>query len=317
MGRRTTEGYEITLHDRVLTGRIQLGLSHGSNTIKPSECASVGEALRDTVRDAVCVRADNVSGFWNELVEHSYSDAGPLDITRVDMPNLFGPWDRWWFEWEELDSYSRSHGFTKSAVMGQSSLDRETGWWRHELIAFIGSPKTQGLFTDGVCYTADVKPDGILDSIQAANVPWVVNSSGASERAMHPNIPPALLTLSFLNCGNVQVSWLDPPEGLNRATKKRSPHRVALTPYAIIDIRAATKLVPEESGPKREGWSRVGAAFREIRGHFKRYQGKGLFGKHKGTFFFSAHQSGSGERVTRQAGYRLHAGTYETGGNSR
>lgn len=177
----------------------------------------------------------------------------------------------------------------------------------------------QTIWWDGWNYTAEVKPDGTLDHLTGcpalagiSKQPWKAHESSSG---IHPNVPPALLTLSFMNCGNVVVEWLSPPLKL----AKRHAGRTGRQPvkYAVIQIKAMTRLipVPEPGEGAEDGKRRVSQEFRLIRGHFKRYEhGKGLFGQHKGTFFFSAHTSGTADRKSRQGGYRMEVGTYETSG---
>jgi hypothetical protein len=112
---------------------------------------------------------------------------------------------------------------------------------------------------------------------------------------------PFLLAVSFMNCRNVRLDWVHPPAALAKAFRRRN-RGANLSPYRIIDILPMTRLLSTLKSSDAEGDA---MRFQTVRGHFKRYSQNGLFGKHKGTFFFPSHERGSADRETRHGHYRI------------
>ena len=92
---------------------------------------------------------------------------------------------------------------------------------------------------------------------------------------------PAFLAMSLLNCKNVVTKEVTTPPALVKANKRRG-HEITPS-HLLIEIQPITVRTARESGAP--GYSK--AAVSIIRGHFKDYSnGKGLFGRYKGMFWW-------------------------------
>lgn len=89
-----------------------------------------------------------------------------------------------------------------------------------------------------------------------------------------------LLTLSMLHCKNVELIDVKPPKKLSEAHKKR--RGVPLCKYKTLEIEP----FKQAAGPKGIDRQQLGRELRIRRGHFKDYRESGLFGKHKGLFWW-------------------------------
>ncbi len=96
------------------------------------------------------------------------------------------------------------------------------------------------------------------------------------EMCCHCYINPLLLSLSFLHCSNINKST-----DLRVVSGRYVPFR-----YRVITIRSVE---PTGSVP---GVSSRRSNFYGYRGHFKDYREKGLFGRHKGLFWWSSQRGG-------------------------
>jgi hypothetical protein len=104
---------------------------------------------------------------------------------------------------------------------------------------------------------------------------------------------PSLLTLSFLNCRNVEIIEHDPLT--TRQLRKQSEKRREKTGYGLIkfrtlEIELIKRVLNEEGDMQNQG---LGVALHRCRGHFKDYRdGKGLYGKHKNVYWWDDQMRG-------------------------
>ena len=92
------------------------------------------------------------------------------------------------------------------------------------------------------------------------------------------NVP--LLAMSLINCRNVSTRDVPTPPKLIKANNRRGKHTTAM--HRIIEIQPMVNRIHSATGS--HGYSR--AACPIVRGHFKDYTERGLFGKLKGTFWW-------------------------------
>uniref|UniRef100_UPI00333FAE8E hypothetical protein n=1 Tax=Pseudomonas sp. TaxID=306 RepID=UPI00333FAE8E len=100
---------------------------------------------------------------------------------------------------------------------------------------------------------------------------------------------PALLALSFLNCRNTVIVDHQPDEKLSKVHKKRHGHQ--LTTFKTLEISQVKKILTETAA---NGVSDLKHALHLCRGHFKNYNDKPLFGRHKGMFWWGPTIRGTG-----------------------
>lgn len=95
---------------------------------------------------------------------------------------------------------------------------------------------------------------------------------------------PALMAITFTHAKNVELTPGEPIPRKLQEKRKRSGKR-PLLPYQVIDIhpvkRAALEVAASESVSEGEAVRRL-----RVRGHFKDYRQRGLFGKHKAVYFW-------------------------------
>jgi hypothetical protein len=102
---------------------------------------------------------------------------------------------------------------------------------------------------------------------------------------------PCLLAISFMHCKNTTVSENKPPEKVQLKRKKNN--KPPLTQYYTLDIEPMKKVLKTEGGINGGGLKR---ALHICRGHFKDYSnGKGLFGKYKGLYWWDSTVRGTKE----------------------
>lgn len=99
---------------------------------------------------------------------------------------------------------------------------------------------------------------------------------------------PFFLALSFMHCKNVTIVDIKPPEKLNKKRQKRN--KPPLITYKTLNIEPMKTILKKEGNIKHNGLKK---ALHICRGHFKDYsQGKGLFGKYQGLYWWDMHTRG-------------------------
>lgn len=93
------------------------------------------------------------------------------------------------------------------------------------------------------------------------------------------------LTISFMHCKNVEL--VKSPE-LKRTKKRRDHPRVR---YYTLNIHPMRKILDSQGGAQKTG---IKLALHICRGHFKDFSnGEGLFGKHKGLYWWDSQVRGN------------------------
>lgn len=101
----------------------------------------------------------------------------------------------------------------------------------------------------------------------------------------------AVTVFSLLNCKNVTTVPVEPPSFAQQTRARRGKlplyrhHTLAITVPGAQHERAAAKGAGE---PLALHWKR---------GHFKEYKDRGLFGKHRGLYWWSPHLAGRADRI--------------------
>ncbi len=119
------------------------------------------------------------------------------------------------------------------------------------------------------------------------------------QRFVLPYWHTAALAISFLHCKNVVLEEVKPPRKVvhNKSQKRRGVKPYLPVPYKVLVIEPMKRIL------KSEGQSEQVGAKKSLHiciGHFKHYEnGRGLFGKHKGTYWFPQQIRGSkGKGIT-------------------
>lgn len=145
----------------------------------------------------------------------------------------------------------------------------------------------------------------------AAQVPRLVTgdlarhgvSVDAFKTWMDVGLFPMGLALSFMHCKNASLAEQPVPEKLERARRRRGDP-LPLLRHHVLEIEPMKRLLRGEGRADEVGLQQ---ALHICRGHFKDYRQSGLFGRHKGLFWWDQHVRGSAERGTVTKEYSVGA----------
>ena len=87
--------------------------------------------------------------------------------------------------------------------------------------------------------------------------------------------------VAFMHCKNVKIQPNDPPAALNKKRLKRG-HK-PLVRFHTLQIEPMTRILQTEG---RAGTSGIKQALHICRGHFKKFDDKPLFGRHRGLYWW-------------------------------
>lgn len=112
---------------------------------------------------------------------------------------------------------------------------------------------------------------------------------------------PAIFGLSLINCKNVDIRPVDPPEPLSRKHSRKHGH--PLTRYYVLDIQPMRRILDTEGEAQTKGLTH---ALHICRGHFKTFtEDAPLFGKRTGTYWWQPQLRGKTEHGVVEKDYRL------------
>ena len=110
---------------------------------------------------------------------------------------------------------------------------------------------------------------------------------------------PALLAMTFLNCRNTVVSDQTPDGKLSHIHRKE--HGRPLVRFKTLQIEQVRKVLSSAQG----GDGSIKRSLHLCRGHFKSFGEKGLFGKHKGLFWWGHSIRGTASRGIVEKDYQV------------
>lgn len=120
-----------------------------------------------------------------------------------------------------------------------------------------------------------------------------------------PIIYPCLLAITFLHCKNVQVVPHKPDEEKHR---RRNRHADNIK-YKVLQIEPMKRILREEGHSEETGLKK---SLHICRGHFKDFtQGKGLFGKFKGLYWWENQVRGRAENGIVLKSYAINTDSVE------
>lgn len=298
--RKPHEQYSIRLIDRIRAGSL---IPHGANFVDPGHWAACEAQLKDDIGRMPRIVADNIDEFeyfhWRAPGKREQPGLDPKDI-----PNLVPPFPVFWVEWKWYDPQIRAAGLSMSgALVGARELAPEERQTPAERFGFCAMPITlrrNQLYCSVWNAVAIADEAGNMTRAHAeisAMARGIVDEEaerGDYRMGAMAHLTNVLIAISFLNCRNVHlIDAPGPPRPLaqshfRRTGKWLSRHsNIVITPMCRIMARAQTQ-ADAAGGSHR--------SLHIMRGHFKRYaEGKGLFGKLHGTYFWGSHARGSME----------------------
>jgi hypothetical protein len=164
-------------------------------------------------------------------------------------------------------------------------LRTEPGWAAYAGAAFMA------VSSDGTILPMLSTTGGSYLQIAIAGTPWA--DPHLHVQMIQQHLHPVLLGLSFLHCKNVMITDPHRDAKHDRAARRRGDpegltyHRLIIEPMQKILRQAA-----EDAGAPGD----LKVALHIMRGHFKRYeQGRGLFGKLHGMWFWESQVRGTAQ----------------------
>ena len=114
---------------------------------------------------------------------------------------------------------------------------------------------------------------------------------------------PALLTISFLHCKNIEIKTVSPPDKLSDKHEKKHGRR--LSSYHVLEISPLRKILEQIRSGQGIGFRK---SLHICRGHFKTFTPDApLFGRHIGKFWWPSQVKGSREKGITLKDYRVTA----------
>lgn len=204
-----------------------------------------------------------------------------LLLTKKDYPCVRPPFEKCFFESRFDSSYNDDFGGRKwgALVVTEGNLAEAVFFIGHFSLAMTSQWEIneQGCIHNAYPVYYGEEPDGspnirrdLLMAAYMSSVIWV--------------------TISFMHCKK-QTKLIEhtPPEKVQRKRARRN--KPPLTKYYTLDIEPLKEILRTEGRVHEVGLPK---ALHICRGHFKDYsQGKGLFGKYKGLYWWDSHIRGS------------------------
>jgi hypothetical protein len=144
----------------------------------------------------------------------------------------------------------------------------------------------------------------ILEALIAAGLDYN-DAMKMSDDSVNPFLHTLLLSMSFLHCRNVNLDTVTPPKHVvhNKNAKRRGETDFQPVQFKTLDIKPMRQVLKTEGQEDTQGTAK---ALHICRGHFKHYEeGRGLFGKYHGTYWFPQHTRGTLDRGTVVKDYRI------------
>lgn len=273
-------------------------------------------------------------------------------FTFEDIPNVAPPFDVFWMEYQrpstvwgvsDCDEFNRLHGYDKMpqaerpsfgwpvwsnrvGILFLSYRDGEypalpgidkapEGGWSMRAIVFSQEVEREKVWGP-ITYHFDVDADGSLATwaIALGGSEWnsqaeKIERQIALERG--DTIIPALFAISLMHCRNVETQDEEPiPPKVAKAYRKR--HGEPKVTFKVLAIDPMRKVL-RDAGVTSGGGRSSAKALHLVRGHFKHFDERPLFGKHRGTFWWPQTVRGSVDAGMVVKDYKVLAPTLDTG----
>lgn len=281
--------------------------------------------VKDLLSGCVHLSIDNVA-------KHYYEES-PKDVWHVDsFPNIAPPFDTFFMEYR-TPNFINVNGVIKESrlgknhpyvgmlfnCMGSSSIPngvlsdfgvkKENANWLFQCTPFIWSADSNDTVTPIFCvYVFLVDSLGQMCKRENGECAFATGffeeelynmckMSGTNPKEFakfvsddsNNAMAPFLLSLSFMHCKNVTTKQVMPDAPVSKKYQKK--HGRPLEKYYILDIEPMKKVLRTEGNSEKTGLKQ---ALHICRGHFKDFsQGKGLFGKFNGLYWWDSQVRGS------------------------
>lgn len=240
--------------------------------------------LNEYIEDAVVVLIDNVRDYVD-------SDYSKMRNELKDLPNVVPPWPNVIFEYKINSNYS-------FAVWQIAERDSDLNTWDCSQITFLGSANLGPVSVGLIHYT--VGPDNRFTGWGEAFALSYLDDNLQEQATLllQDGFTVTSIAQCFCHCKNVDTPVVARPPKLAHAQVKR--HNIPAINYNVINILPIQHVLKDEAA--YTGGTGTIKALSICRGHFKDYTTSGLFGKHKGVYFWNQQlKAGGTQRVYKVA----------------
>lgn len=253
----------------------------------------------------VVVRVDNVAEYYNST-KSSNPELG-------EFPNVAPPFESFWMEYQmkglRVGACFRAVSATpENIAMHDMAMFSNLNWILLGVV-IMGNQKdalkVSGLIImgvdkhgaiveaeDGTAFRGklDPKTEDLVLQMKNAGVFGPSDKAGY-EVKLHSlllAIYPMLLAVCFMHCKNVEL--IPRPLIIPKPAKGRKQNRGPVDKFHVLKIDPVKKVL---DGEGQAGTKGLKHALHICRGHFKNYkEGRGLFGKYQGLYWWEAHVRG-------------------------
>jgi hypothetical protein len=313
------------LLDTLLSEIVLPPLPAGTNYLDEEEMFQHNAALRQVLDGATCVEATNVARFFDD----SYLGTGSFDSFWTDLKCLVPPHQRFFVEWEKpLIPSAKRMGLlfmacppelaeaTARMIIGERarSTPAKIAEFRQDLrcrwiyltLDFLefahknDSEHISGLRGPFHIGAISIAEDGSLLDF------WMSHASAHIPKDESMQVAGASLvgwtTLAMLNCANIDTVAHDAPAAFQKARIKGGKKPLVSYHTVRVDLGKTPRAIAAESLPGDGASPRL----HKKRGHIKDYRnGKGLFGRYKGVWYWGPTLAGSEEEGVVVSDYEV------------
>ena len=231
-------------------------------------------------RNPVCVELSNVAHYL-------YCENPKEYWAWEDFPNVAPPWPCAWYEWNAPRTINSEGELLVDngppSRNGVYAISRRTksGDWVSLLSLWVESRALRREAANFARAVVPISCEGVID--------WRKMRMSVSVRSIDvwSMLFPYCLGVSFTHCRNVQVMDAPLPEAVRKKREKRGKHAAV---FKILEIRPMKAVLRNADGNRSTGLKQ---RLHICRGHFKDYRnGRGLFGKYRGMFWWEMHVRG-------------------------
>lgn len=249
------------------------------------------DPMYDMLKNAQVFLIDNVAKYWA---------ADAKDVYELnDYPNVAPPYEIFFMEYsfpkkmniggKIQETWGNNVRLGTAFIARQRSKSHDTHW---EMQFYTFAEENKKLLPEAALVGRFyVRKDGGLSEDMKVNLGISQLVGYENGEAIWEAMVPMLLAISLLHCKNVSVITPELPTPLIKKARKK--HGIVPVRYHLLEIEPVKKILRTEGNSEKTG---LKYALHICRGHFKDYsEGRGLFGKYKGLYWWESHVRGAAE----------------------
>lgn len=264
---------------------------------------TTAEEFTECVKRSVKVNIQNVADYFY----------GPLDqdFSEKTTPNIMPPWDYFWMEYNLPTSILNKGYCGHYGGLHSKSMEAD-GIFLNSLHSLFNSDFSNVLVGQS---SFKIGRDGSMldmygnESEKRYNLAVVSLDKNnlvsddirkAQSEYLDNVLRPVLLAICFCHCKNVEVVKNPIEPELRKAWAKKG--RFPVDKFYTLSISPIKRILSEAMKSNQCGGAK---ALHICRGHFKDFRNHGLFGKHKGMFWWDMNLRGSSKYGTIKKDYQI------------